>query len=346
MTRHLEEQVTMPNNDGQPGSIRDLPATRSAAPPNPTEVVRPNTTFRQEIPPQLDLAEETRSRHSQRSADNLLIRANYRMQDRVRHPDGGRSSVEEILQLEKEARVHIEDETRRGSLKHHRFSRVVGWIPILVLVLDFCILLYFMAGVTNVNWAAPLSVALAFALVLASMVTSLTYGFLVFTGHRMRTHKNHAGTVHLDDLDGFTKTAFGSAISLITALALLMFIRMRTEVLNALGPQAGITALVIPLSLAVVSAMANYMVVAIHALDGSDQVARLNKLSAAGRRSFTKAQRMRERAAMYPRPLSPVRCSSTSMPWLSAAIRLRYVGLSAGPGTYPSTPTQNRAERA
>jgi len=38
------------------------------------------------------------------------------------------------------------------------------------------------------------------------------------------------------------------------------------------------------------------------------------------------------------------RCSSTSMPWPSPGIRLRYVGLSAGPATYPSTPAQNRAD--
>lgn len=286
------------NNGSQADSMGDLPATRSSTPSIPTQMAQPNTAAAQEAPAQLDLAEETRSRRSQRWTANLLIRADYRMQSRVRHPDGGRSSVEEILQQEKEARADIEDETRRGSRKHHRFSRIIGWSPILVLVLDFCVLLYFMAGVTNVNWAAPASAALAFAAVLASMVTSLTYGFLVFAGHRMRTHKNHAGTIHIDELDGFTRAAFGSAIGLITVLAFLMFIRMRTEVLYALGPQAGITALVLPLSLAVVSAMANYMVVAIHALDGSDQVARLNKLSAASRRSLTKALRMRERAAM------------------------------------------------
>ena len=293
--------MNIPNNGSQPGSNRDLPETRSATPSSPAQVIQPDTPARQgTFCSPLDLAEETRSRRSQRGASNLLIHAGYRMHDRVRHPDGGRCSVEEILQDEKGARAHIEDEASRGSRKHHRLSRMIGCIPVLVLVLDFCILLYFMAGITDVNWTAPVSAALAFAAVLASMVTSLTYGFLVFTGHRMRAHKNHAGTIHLDELDGFTKAAFGFAIGLITVLALLMFIRMRTEVLEALGAQAGETALVIPLSLAIVSAMANYLVIAIHALDGSDQVARLNELSAAARRSLTKAQRMQERAATHP----------------------------------------------
>jgi hypothetical protein len=293
--------VNIPSNGSQPDPTGDLPATRPATPSAPAQVTQLDTTARPGTSdPQPDLEQEARNLRSQRRASNLLIHAGYRMQDRVRHPDGGRCSVQEILQDEKKARAHIEDEASRGSRKHHRFSRMIGCIPVLVLVLDFCILLYFMAGITNVNWAAPVSAALAFAAVLASMVTSLTYGFLVFTGHRMRARKNHAGTIHLDELDGFTKGAFGSAIGLIIVLALLMFIRMRTEVLNALGAQAGVTALVIPLSLAIVSAMANYLVIAIHALDGSDQAARLNKLSAAARRSLTKAQRMREQAATHP----------------------------------------------
>jgi hypothetical protein len=53
---------------------------------------------------------------------------------------------------------------------------------------------------------------LAFAPALAAMVTVLAYGFLAFTGHRMRSCKNYVGTVHLDELDGFTKAAFGTVM--------------------------------------------------------------------------------------------------------------------------------------
>ena len=77
----------------------------------------------------------------------------------------------------------------------------------------------------------------------------------------------------------------------------LMYLRIHSEVIDALGYQAGVTALVIPLAVAVVSAVANYLVVLIHALDGSDEVARLNKLAAATRRPTRKAHRLRGRAA-------------------------------------------------
>jgi hypothetical protein len=80
-------------------------------------------------------------------------------------------------------------------------------------------------------------------------------------------------------------------------LAALMFLRIRSEVIDALGPQAGATASVVPLAVAVVSAVANYLVVLIHAFDGSDEVHRLNKLATATRRMTRKTHRLRRRAA-------------------------------------------------
>ncbi len=184
-----------------------------------------------------------------------------------------------------------------GSRKHRRLPTWQGWIPKFVLAFDFALLLYFFAGITNVDWQSAVSMSLAFAITLAAMVTVLAYGFLAFTGHRMRSYKNHAGTVHLDELDGFTKAAFGIAITVITVLAALMYLRIHSEVIDALGSRAGLTVLVIPLAVAVVSAVANFLVVLIHALDGSDEVARLNKLAAATRRLVRKAHRLRRRAA-------------------------------------------------
>lgn len=61
------------------------------------------------------------------------------------------------------------------------------------------------------------------------------------------------------------------------------------------------TALVIPLAVAAVSAVANYLVVLIHAFDGSDEVHRLDKLARAPRRLARKAHRARKRAAQQAR---------------------------------------------
>jgi hypothetical protein len=244
-----------------------------------------------------DLADRDRRRHWERGIRRQIAEADHLMRTRVKHPDGGERTVAETQADEDEQRLQITRETAIGSRKHRRLPRWQGWIPRLVLTFDFALLLYFFAGVTNVDWQDPLSMNLAFATALAAMVTVLTYGFLAVTGHRMRSYKNHAGTLHLDELDGFTKGAFGAAMVVIAVLATLMYLRIRSEVTGALGTQAGMTALVIPLAVAVVSAIANYLVVLIHALDGSDEVARLDKLAAAIHRPTRKAHRLRRQAA-------------------------------------------------
>ena len=300
--------MSIEENGSQPGQARNLPtksatATPWTATPGTTQTAGPRLAEPDAVAPapahtgQQDLAEEARRGRRQWQHQAKIVAAEYWLKIRVPHPDGGEATVAQILQHEAEQRDQIDDETGRGSRRHHRLARWMRRIPKFVLFFDFCLLLYFFGGVTDVDWASPLSANLAFATALDAMVTVLSYGFLAFTGHRMRSHKNHAGTVHLDELDGLTKAAFGTALAVIGVLAALMFIRMHTEVVYALGPQAGVTALVIPLAVAVVSAVANYLVVAVHALDGSDQVARLDKLSRAARRPAGKAHRLREQAA-------------------------------------------------
>jgi hypothetical protein len=156
------------------------------------------------------------------------------------------------------------------------------------------------AGITDVDWSSPVSVSLAFAVLLAAMVTTLSYGFLAFTGYRLRGYKDHSGAVALNDLDALTRIACGASFIGVIVIATLMFVRMRTEVLYALGSQAGFTVLMIALVLGVVSVLANFLVIAIQALDGSDQVAQLNSLSAATNRALSRAHRMREKAALIP----------------------------------------------
>jgi len=277
---------------------RNLPATPESGPPSRIRRPKPDTRVPSpSAPGQPDLADRDRHRHWEWRISRQLAEAEHWMQMRVKHPDGGERSVAETLVDEEDQRQLINHETAMGSLKHRRLPRWQQWIPKYVLFFDFALLLYFFAGITNVNWQSPLSVNLAFATILAAMVTVLAYGFLAFTGHRMRSYKNHAGAVHLAELDGFTKAAFRTALTVITVLAALMFLRVRSEVIDALGPQAVVTGLVVPLAVAVVSGVANYLVVLIHIFDGSDEVHRLNKLATATRRLTRKAHRLRRRAA-------------------------------------------------
>ncbi len=247
----------------------------------------------------LDRAARRIDRQRARQA-RLLVRAGHRQHDLVRHPDGGQETVADLQRCQAAQRSQIEDEMARGSRKHRRLPRWIGHVPKLVLVVDFCLLLYFFAGITDVNWASPLSANLAFAVLLAAMVTTLCYGFLAFAGYRLRGYKDHSGGIAFGDLDGLTGAACAAAAVGMAAIAALMFIRMRTEVLYALGPQGWVTALVIALVVAVVSLLANFLVMAIHALDGSDEVARLEVLSAATSGPLSRAHRMQEKAALIP----------------------------------------------
>jgi hypothetical protein len=288
------------NNDGNhpSGITQNLPATAQPGSfPSPQPPVSDPDAIRPDYPAEPSLADQDRRRRWERRAGRQLLDAEERMQTWIKHPDGGDRTVAETKADEDEQRRRIGHETAMGSRKHHRVPRWQRFIPKLVLLFDSVLLLYFFAGITNVNWQSPLSMNLAFAVTLAAMVTVLAYGFLAFTGHRMRSYKTHAGSVHLDELDGFARAAFGIAIAIISVLALLMYLRIHSEVLGALGTQAGGSAVAIPLAVAVVSAVANYLVVLIHAVDGSDEVTRLERLAAATRRQVRKAHRLRWRAA-------------------------------------------------
>jgi hypothetical protein len=291
--------VNKEQNGTQPGTSRNLPvippASEARAPagaqPPPRPDPRQDPAYRQP-----DLADQDRRTRREWQARGHLIAADYQLKARVKHPDGGDRTVEDTMHDENEQRKLINRQMSMGSRKHRRLASWIRWIPKFVLVFDFCLLLFFFGGITNVDWSSPLSANLVFAVALDAMVTVLSYGFLTYTGHRMRSYKTHAGTLHLSDMDGFTQAAFGTAIAVISALAVMMFIRMRAEVLGAVGARGGVTVLVVPLAVAVVSAVANYLVVAIHAHDGSDEAARLDRLAAATRRPASRAHRLRERA--------------------------------------------------
>lgn len=281
-----ERQVAVP----MPSVPAEPDTPNSPLPTNTATAVRPPTEPR-------DMAAEARWRRSERQGRVKLIESSAQLTLRVRHPRGGDCSVEEILGEERARRTEIDRDITTGSKKHHRLPRWLRSAPKWVLGFDFGLLFYFFSGITNVNWSNPLSLALAFAVALAAMVTLLSYGFLSFTGHRLRSRKNHDGTIFHEDVDGVTIFAFVISVAVIAVLAVLMFTRIRTEVLYALGNQAQFTALVLAVAVGVVDAAANFLVISVHALDGSDETAYVDNLSAAVRDPLNKLHKLRTKAA-------------------------------------------------
>lgn len=282
-------------------------AERQVAVSPPSVLVEPDVSNREPTPDTWtaasppteprDLAAQARWRRSERRGRVMLIESSAQLALRVRHPSGGDCSVEEILAEERARRTEIEREVATGSKKHHRLPRWLRSVPRWVLGFDFGLLLYFFSGITNVNWNNPLSLALAFAAALAAMITLLSYGLLSFVGHRLRSRKNDNGTIFHEDVDGVTVVAVVISVVVIAVLAVLMFTRIRTEVLYALGNQAQTTALILAAAVGVVDAAANFLVISIYGLDGSDQTAHVDKLSATIRDPLNKLHKLRVKAA-------------------------------------------------
>jgi hypothetical protein len=250
----------------------------------------------------LDQTHSKVSRHARRTDRLRVRRATLRdrisgiPREHVTHVDGGKRTVEEVRRDRDALQTKVTEERNRGSCRHVRLSNWFGRVPQIVLAFDLLLLSYFFSGITDVDWAAPLSVALAFALGLSVMVTTASYGCLAFAGHRLRRHKDHSGTIPFKDLDWLSRLVAATALVGIVLLAGLMFTRMRSETLEALGAHAATTALVIAATLAGVSVLANVLVVAVHASDGSDETDRLDALSSAAGRALAREDRMRRRA--------------------------------------------------
>ena len=133
----------------------------------------------------------------------LRIRANYVNNDIVEHPDGGVQATRDQGQQ----RELITADIRRGSYRHRRLPAALHRIPLLVYIADVLLLLYFFSGITNVNWSRPFSAALAFAVLLAAMITSISFAFFRFTGDRLQQYKDDTGTIPLRGLDEATSTS-------------------------------------------------------------------------------------------------------------------------------------------
>jgi hypothetical protein len=237
-----------------------------------------------------------RADHLRAVQQGMRTRARYRDTDIVRHPDGGVRTVTQTASDQDLQRAQIEADRARGSFRHRRLPGALRRVPVLVFAADGLLLLYFFSGVTNVNWASPFSAALVFAVLLASMVTGISFAFFRFTGDRLQQYKDDAGVIPLRGLDEATTVSMGLALGAMIVLAALMFIRMRAEVLDTLGPASGGTAIIVSAALALVSILANTLVIAVHALDGSAEADRLEALGQAVSLRLALKQRLLEQA--------------------------------------------------
>lgn len=227
----------------------------------------------------------------------LQARINLISQEHVPHPYGGHHTVEQTQADQNALAARVDSERARNSRKHERLPRWFRHLPRVVLAFDFLLLLYFLSGITDVNWGDPISPQLAFAVAVAAMITLVSYGCFAFAGDRLRAHKEHSGRIPPSSLDWLTRVIVIACTVGIAILGFLMFSRMWSEVLIALGNGATTTAISVAAAVTAVSVLANLMVILVHALDGSIQTDQLDAFGAAVRRPLVRQDRMRRRAA-------------------------------------------------
>jgi hypothetical protein len=230
----------------------------------------------------------------------LRTRAGYRRGDFVAHPDGGVRTVTETVEDQDSQRAKITAAIDAGSYRHRRLSKALRRVPVIIFISDALLLMYFgvfsFSGVTNVDWTSPLSAALIFAVMLAVMVTCISFACFRLAGDLLRHYKNDAGTVPLRGLDDATMVIAGLALAAIAVLATLMYLRMHVEVIDALGSSACFSAVLIGLTLATVSILANIMVIAVHGLNGSPEADRLDALGSAVGKPLSNERKLNEDA--------------------------------------------------
>lgn len=227
----------------------------------------------------------------------LLARITLIPDEHVAHPSGGHRTLSRTEADRDTLAARVDQERGQNSRKHDRLPRWFRHLPRVVLVFDFLLLLYFLSGITDVNWSNPESPQLAFAVGLAAMITLVSYGCFALAGDRLRAHKGHAGRIPFGGLDWLTWVIVIASTVGILVLGVLMFSRMWSEVLVALGDGARITAISVAAAVAAVSILANVMVISVHAKDGSEETDRLDAFGAALRRPLLRRDRMRRRAA-------------------------------------------------
>lgn len=212
------------------------------------------------------------------------------------HPYGGVRTVTDATSEHDKLHEQIAADTENGSLKHRRLPEALRHVPPLVFTADAGLLLYFFSIITNVNWGRPFSAALLFATLLAGMITGISFAFFRFTADRLQQYKDDTGAIPLRGLDAGTNISMGLAAVAMVVLAALMFLRMYAEVTATLGPRSGGTAIIIGLTLALVSFLANTLVIAVHAFDGSPEADRLIALGQAVYGPLSDQHQLREQA--------------------------------------------------
>lgn len=222
------------------------------------------------------LAEDRLRRSGELRATRLTV-----IQLRIRHLSEARFRADRLSYPAPKAALaayqHLDEligeDVRGGVTRHRRLSWAVRLIPRLVAVIDGVVLFTFSAVIFNVPLEAPLAepVRTLAAVLLAVLASGVAYTWLAVTGDRLKHYRGDLGQVRWRLVCATSWVMVGVSLVLVTALSLLMYNRILVEVIGVGDEAQAATARPLALAFAVLSAIANLSVVAVHAFDGSPE---------------------------------------------------------------------------
>jgi len=238
-----------------------VPEPRAAA-----EDADPSTALRS--------AREAARLRSQRRRQRRADRAQHRFDRigrRLRDAHFGHPLVEDLTTLHAGLSQAIGADIIGGATVHRRLPWAVRQVPWVVALLDGVVLLSFCADIFNAALLDPASTPIEslVSLLLAVLGSGIAFTWLAVTGLRLRVFRTALGEVAWAAVGGLTWIMISLGGVLVATLALLMFTRVSTEVMSAVQNVSESSAQLLGLVFAVLSAIANLAVVAVHALDGS-----------------------------------------------------------------------------
>lgn len=184
----------------------------------------------------------------------------------------------------------VAEEVAAGASVHRRLPFAARAVPPVVAVMDGVVLFSFCADVFNVDVAAPFSVAALASVMLALLGSGVAYVWLSLTGLRVRSYRSGLGEVEWRAMRATTWCLLAVSLAVTAALSALMYLRVSSEVADSwLGTDR---AALIGALFALLSAVANVTVLAVHALDGSDVAAELRHTGRLLSRRETRVSRL------------------------------------------------------
>jgi hypothetical protein len=243
------------------------------------------------------LAAQQARRATEAKAAHRLERA---VAARLASSDLGYPTPAQLACLHDAFTVKVHREMTQGAKVHQRLPRILRAIPPVVALLDFLVLYSFCADVFNVERAHPMSGKGLIAVMLAALASGVAYAWLAMTGSALRGYRTAMGEVDWRTTGWTTRALLVIGLVVTAALAVLMYTRVAAE-----AHAAGINntlALLLGVVFAVLSAAASLAVIAVHALDGSEDVAQLRRTG--------RLLRRRERITARARRAMAVRCGT------------------------------------